>query len=502
MAVSDPPFSTPRIMKVLDPGTGHYEVIVRMDPTAASKFPDEPFGTGIDQIGLAQKDSSKYVGYTLVSIEPADKGAKDHYWIFQKLDGPEFTTISKSKENLIPAKYRGQLTVVKTENEVAAESLPADLENNLVASVVAQTPNTGKAVLTEITETINLDAAPLTGLRSSQWGILSTSEQLVEEGDPLVYGYGIAESSVTPFGNGKSEQVVTSYPPATGGVIASLSDQDQDPENKIITDIEKILVTNDLADAIALAKRADGWYVERKGQDQFHSVMIASKVDTTSLPVAETFWDSDTVSLPDQLISLGILWGDEIGGGNGISAEDEGSSARANASASTSAAIAIGVRSGFSGRTKSKVIRTYHYGPPSANIAAPYNIQPVTGSVTLFSSSRSFTCSISKSSGGTSISRSESIGTSGRVIQIGPFLSAGVTATGTGVHNVNSLLYTASAGAVSANAQVTAKGSAEVVLPTSTPTSIGAGALISRYEVIKKWRLGIWIKETVEVYAP
>jgi hypothetical protein len=64
------------------------------------------------------------------------------------------------------------------------------------------------------------------------------------------------------------------------------------------------------------------------------------------------------------------------------------------------------------------------------------------------------------------------------------------------------LLYTASAGAVSANAQVTARGSAEVVLPISTPTSIGAGALISRYEVIKKWRLGIWIKETVEVYAP
>jgi hypothetical protein len=79
-------------MKVLEPSAGQYEVIVRMDPTMASKFPDKPFGTAITEIGLAAKDTAKYAGYTLVSIEPADKGAKDHYWIFQKLPGTAWTT--------------------------------------------------------------------------------------------------------------------------------------------------------------------------------------------------------------------------------------------------------------------------------------------------------------------------------------------------------------------------------------------------------------------------
>ena len=207
MAVSDPPFSTPRIMKVLDPGTGYYEVIVRMDPTAASKFPDEPFGTGIDQIGLAQKDASKYVGYTLVSIEPADKGAKDHYWIFQKLDGPEFTTISKSKESLTPAKYRSQTVIVKTEQEVDSATQPSTLTGELMSSVVAQIPNTGKALLSETTEVIG-SGGPLFGLERNKDGSLSqVSEMLVEDGAATDSGPFVIKSDVTPIGNGKSIKV-------------------------------------------------------------------------------------------------------------------------------------------------------------------------------------------------------------------------------------------------------------------------------------------------------
>lgn len=88
MAVPDPPFSSPRIVKVLQPSAGQYEVIVRMDPTLAAKFPDKPFGTAISAIGLATKDAAKFSGYTLVAIEPADRGGKDHLWVFQKLPGP------------------------------------------------------------------------------------------------------------------------------------------------------------------------------------------------------------------------------------------------------------------------------------------------------------------------------------------------------------------------------------------------------------------------------
>jgi hypothetical protein len=204
MAVPDPPFSTPRIMKVLEPSAGHYEVIVRMDPTLASKFPDKPFGTAITEIGLAAKDTAKYVGYTLVSIEPADKGAKDHYWIFQKLDGPAWTTTSKSKDNLTPQKYRSQTVVVKTEQEVAPDTAPTTLAGDLVSSVVTQTPNTGKAVLSEVTETIAENLLPLEGEEYGEIVTKSVSEVLVNDGTPADSGFNVISSMVEPIGNGKS----------------------------------------------------------------------------------------------------------------------------------------------------------------------------------------------------------------------------------------------------------------------------------------------------------
>lgn len=159
MAVPDPPFSTPRIMKVLEPSAGQYEVIVRMDPTMASKFPDKPFGTAISAIGLAVKDSDKYPGYTLVSIEPADKGAKDHYWIFQKLDGPEWTTKSVGQEGSVPPRYKRMIATTRTKQEVASGTELDALSGNLVASIVEQQDNTGKAVKVNTEELLTLNTS-------------------------------------------------------------------------------------------------------------------------------------------------------------------------------------------------------------------------------------------------------------------------------------------------------------------------------------------------------
>jgi len=220
MAVPDPPFLSPRIMKVLEPSAGQYEVIVRMDPSMASKFPDKPFGTAITEIGLAAKDTAKYEGYTLVSIEPADKGAKDHLWVFQNLStAPEWTTKSNSRDNLTPAKYRGQTVVVKTEQEVEPDTQPTsispfledgvtanpDYDADLVSSVVTQTPNTGKAVLTEVTETISENVDPLVGQQFAPDGtLLATSETLVTDGTVPEKSVNVAQSTVEPIGNGKS----------------------------------------------------------------------------------------------------------------------------------------------------------------------------------------------------------------------------------------------------------------------------------------------------------
>jgi len=104
MALPEPPPNVPRIVEVLDPGANQHVVYVRMPTNLASKWPDKPWGTPIEDIGLSKKDSDIYPGYTLVDIEPL-KGSPDLYWVFQKLDGPAWTTKSQGQESLIPGWY-------------------------------------------------------------------------------------------------------------------------------------------------------------------------------------------------------------------------------------------------------------------------------------------------------------------------------------------------------------------------------------------------------------
>jgi hypothetical protein len=170
----------------------------------ASRFPEKPFGLAISALGLAGKDAIKFADYVLVSIEAADKEAKTHFWVFQKLAGPEWTTTSKSKDNLTPAKFRGQTVVVKTEQEVAPDTAPTTLSGDLISSEVQQTPNTGKAVLTEVTETIAENVAALVGEEYGDIVTKSVTESLVTEGTTADIGIDVISSVVDPLGNGKA----------------------------------------------------------------------------------------------------------------------------------------------------------------------------------------------------------------------------------------------------------------------------------------------------------
>ena len=107
MALPEPPPNIPRIVKVKDPATGHYVMMVRMPTHLAAKWPDKPWGTSINDIGLAKKDSDLYPGYTFVDVE-AMKGSPDLNWIFQKLPGPYSVTekYSDELERIIITKQR------------------------------------------------------------------------------------------------------------------------------------------------------------------------------------------------------------------------------------------------------------------------------------------------------------------------------------------------------------------------------------------------------------
>tara|TARA_R110000823_G_scaffold72942_1_gene167919 strand:- start:2286 stop:4220 length:1935 start_codon:yes stop_codon:yes gene_type:complete len=174
-----------------------------MPSEQASKFPNKPWGTAITAIGLAKQDSKRYEGYTLVDIEPL-KGSSDLYWVFEKLDGAVWETRGKARQSVVPEKFRDSTETTRTIQDVDPGTLPSTIEGNLLSSVVEEQPNSGKAVKTEITESINEDADALTG---SEYGAIvgkDTTESLVGEGSDADTGIDILSSRVVPLGNGKA----------------------------------------------------------------------------------------------------------------------------------------------------------------------------------------------------------------------------------------------------------------------------------------------------------
>jgi len=210
MSLPDPPLNIPRIFQVLEPQSGQYIVTIKVDSRIAQRFPDKPFGTSIEDIGLSKKDSDKYPGYVLTEILPIRNGpynvAVEHYWSFQKLGGPQWTTTTKSRDGLLPNKWAAKATQTKIRQEVALDAVPDPLTGNLVSSIVEQKDNTGKALRTNTVEELTAGSLPAsTILGNGQVGTIS--ETLITTGgadDVLPVSALIPEGSVENLGNGKS----------------------------------------------------------------------------------------------------------------------------------------------------------------------------------------------------------------------------------------------------------------------------------------------------------
>jgi hypothetical protein len=209
---NDPPFSTPRIVEVMDPSVNQHVVMVLMTTNLATKYPDKPWGTSIAEIGLAKRESDLFPGYVLVDFEPM-KGSSDLFWIFQNLEtSPEWTTRTNSRDNLIPGKFRGQVSQLKVKQDVVPDAVPDAMTGDLVSSIVEQQDNTGKAVKITVTEVI-AEADPLVGQQAYvERQIADTSERLVPDGTTADSGLQIVRSTVSPLGNGKSIKDTVTVP--------------------------------------------------------------------------------------------------------------------------------------------------------------------------------------------------------------------------------------------------------------------------------------------------
>ncbi len=519
----------PFISEVLEPAAGHYVVIVRMTTALAKDYPSKPWGTSIGDIGLAPKDAERFAGYELVDVEQVT-GTEDLYWIFQKLDGPIWNSVESGTGSMIPQKFRRQVTTTKTEQEVDPATSPTAISGDLILSVVEDQKNTGKATKVNVSEVIDEEADALVGEKTDIWGVNSTSEALITEGDPTTYGFGVKASSVTPLGDGKAIEQIERYPPDSepDSIIYKLEAQNTEDKSGIVLDIDKELVDATQAKTLAAARRAAGWFTELQPLDKWHTILLSTKPDATSLPGSPEVWNEVmNINLPNQLVEVGVIWDlndDSSGGAAGTddNAEIEANEISWNVSAEAMVSGTISgrpytkIKAGISGAANVSVSRTYHVGPPT-NTITPHVFQPVYGAIIIKGIQGSYTAKGNQSGVGVirvdnSVNYRSHFDTNMVIHDFGPIehsspsmvymgdsvvqnppLNLSVTATtgtlpGTGFYPV-----------VTAALEIT--GNATLELPASSAPLVSTNTYIANVSV-KEWGFGIWVREVYTVTVP
>lgn len=375
MALPEPPYKIPHIVEAKDPGSNFWQLRVRMHSELASKFPDDPWGTSIADIGLPKQQTDQFPNYILVDIEPV-KGTNELYWVFENLDGPQWTTITRGVTDLVPAKFKRFIKETETRQDVFPETQPDAPAGTLVQSIVAQQDDTGKA------KKVNTDVElilgpPLVGELTDTWGINTTEEALENEGDPVDFGFGVKGSVQSPLGNGLSIKRTENYP-ADGdgdGIIYTLEGQEHDSTYGLVIDIDKSLVDASRAKTIAAAERnvGNGRYVELKPLDKWHTIMISARID--SLPEPYSWCEFSNFRAPNVIEEAGIVWDSQIsteynsGGVDSIAtiiSENLGWSVDASCSISgfVGGVAYSKVRGGAQGNAMVHVTRSFSFGPP------------------------------------------------------------------------------------------------------------------------------------------
>jgi len=145
-----------------------------------------------------------YNDFILVAVQPSPDPSNDIVtFIFRDLPGNERQIKSIGVPDLIPAKFKEQVTTTVTNTDVERDTEPDTPTGDLVSSRVEQAEGAAIALKTNTEEVIDLDADPLVSpsVEDQQYVLV---ESLVLEGAAPDCGTGVLESTVSAIGGGKA----------------------------------------------------------------------------------------------------------------------------------------------------------------------------------------------------------------------------------------------------------------------------------------------------------
>jgi len=309
MAIPDPPPGIPRIEKVLQPSTGHYVVVVRLDMRTAAKFPDKPHGLSIKEIGIPLKDIPTWMdGYQLTEVgKPFRDASESLNWFFQKLPGPVWTSTSQGSGSKILEKYRRQIVTTRTKQEVDPTTNPSAITGDLVISTVEDIEETGKALKTETSEAIDVNADPVMGSRAYlERQLATTAGEVVLEGVNADTGLHVIESSSEALGDGKAVKE-TAYVDEWQELTGSTWDDELQTQ---VTRREKYVDP-----PTDFNEPNTSYHIV----NEHRSMRIVENVpDEALLAIHHIFPAQETIQLPNVLRSVGVVVSRNLANGNSI----------------------------------------------------------------------------------------------------------------------------------------------------------------------------------------
>jgi hypothetical protein len=382
-------------------------------------------------------------------------------------------------------------------------------------------------LLVKTVKTYSLPSVDLNGQATGQWGVETNNRKSVVNGTSVDSGFGIKSSQVQPQGDGSSLKQTENYPPDTNndGVIYTLVGLEEDETTKAVVAVEKSLVEAEtvlsgrVANYIA-GLRADSYAVEVQPVDKWHSITIASKI--IGAPQNDSWTETSQISLPNELIEVGVIWDADVDSDAGTAGVDNIStiiqedynwnvSAKAAIIGSVTGRPYTKVRNGYNGPAETTVQRTFSFGPPSASIQVR-KFEPVYGYITIRGAAQQQNgSSYVNGTGATRISSGGDTKFSGDtdlVIQdFGPIEHSSVTLTVRG-SPVASGSVSSSGGSVPGGGSYPAisltlgiTGNASLELPTSS-IPLQSGETFIKQVVTRPWRLGWWVREVYTAKVP
>lgn len=284
-----------------------------------------------------------------------------------------------------------------------------------------------------------------------------------------------------------------------------LTDIITDPTEGIVVIVEKKIVP-------AGSARPPG-HVDIYALDKYRSIQLTSRIDLSTIPPPDEFYQTHVLNLPGLLVSIVPTFARDTSEAARVNTGFSSTSVKSSVKGKLNARILDGYR----GPAKARVVRTFMFGPPAeSEVPNPLIITPASGTAYLTSREQTRARSLGTTGGFSYVEMSRSNFEATDAIDISGVLTGGF---GTVFNSGNQLIKSDPlmqevydlavfngigwfTDTTPTRTQATAFANVVVEIPASCPRVLLPGTTFLQAATVEKWRFGLFVQTLVYVTIP